>query len=87
MAEICNKLKILVCFFVLMVGWSSSSSAKDYCFTKSETIIKNGVQVSSKETKICEETELLNYGFFDFITDDENEELVVLTAIWILTHL
>ena len=75
---------ILTLIFIL---FSSSAFAKGECVYKTETVSQNGKVITSKETKVCTEQRKFNYGIIDFITDDENEELVVLTAIWILTHL
>ena len=72
---------------LIIIVCSTNAFAKGECVYKTETVSKNGKVISSKETKVCTEHTKFNYGLIDFITDDENEEIVVLTAIWILTHL
>ena len=78
-------MKVLLTFIIIL--FCSSAFAKGESVYKSETTTKNGVVIESKETKVCTETTKLNYGLVDFITDPENEDLVVLGFIFLLTHL
>ena len=78
-------IKVLI--FLFLLGFTTHAFAKGECVYKTETVSKNGKVVSSKETKICTEHTKFNYGLIDFITDPETEEIVVLTAILILTDL
>jgi len=64
---------ILTLIFIL---FSSSAFAKGECVYKTETVSQNGKVITSKETKVCTEQRKFNYGIIDFITDDENEDII-----------
>ena len=72
---------------LIIIVFSTNAFAKGECIYKSETTSKDGKVISTKETKVCTETTKLNYGIIDFITDDENEDIVVLAFIFLLTNL
>ena len=61
---------------LIFIMFSTSALAKGECVYKTETVSQNGKVISSKETKVCTEHTKFNYGIIDFITDDENEDII-----------
>ncbi len=61
---------------LIIIVCSSNAFAKGECVYKTETVSQNGKVITSKETKVCTEQRKFNYGIIDFITDDENEDII-----------
>jgi len=75
---------LTILFFVFV----STQAIANQCHYKTETITENGVVISTKETKVCEETTYISGGFWnDLMHSDQGNELFwnTIIAIYSLT--
>ena len=65
--EFMGKRLLLILFFLVI----SSQAIANQCNYKTETITENGVVVSTKEIKVCEETNYISGGFWNDLMHSE----------------
>ncbi len=72
--------------FVIILFLFIQSVNADECSFKTETITENGVIVSTKEIKVCNETVQMSNGFwYDLMYSKEGNELFWNTVIFIFS--
>jgi len=79
-----GKRLLLILFFLII----TSQAIANQCQYKTETITENGVVISTKEIKVCEETTYISNGFWnDLMHSEQGSELFwnTLIAIYSLT--
>ena len=75
-----GKRLLLILFFLVV----TSQAIANQCQYKTETITENGVVISTKEIKLCEETTYISNGFWnDLIHSEQGSEFFWNTLITI----
>jgi|TARA_B110000261_G_scaffold161698_1_gene203653 hypothetical protein len=79
-----GKRYFVIIFFLIF----SRNALANQCHYKTETITENGIIISTKEIKVCEETTYISGGFWnDLIHSEQGNELFwnTLISIYSLT--
>ena len=79
-----GKRYFVIIFFLIF----SRNALANQCHYKTETITENGIIISTKEIKVCEETTYISGGFWnDLIYSEQGNELFwnTLISIYSLT--
>ena len=77
-----GKRLLLILFFLVV----TSQAIANQCQYKTETITENGVVISTKEIKVCEETIKISNGFWnDLMYSERGNEIFWDTVILIFT--
>jgi len=79
-----GKRYFVIIFFLIF----SRHALANQCHYKTETITENGIIISTKEIKVCEETTYISGGFWnDLIYSEQGNELFwnTLISIYSLT--
>ena len=79
-----GKRYFIIIFFLIFSG----NALANQCHYKTETITENGIIISTKEIKVCEETTYISGGFWnDLIHSEQGNELFwnTLISIYSLT--
>ena len=79
-----GKQYFVIIFFLIF----SRNALANQCHYKTETITENGIIISTKEIKVCEETTYISGGFWnDLIHSEQGNELFwnTLISIYSLT--
>ena len=73
-----GKRYFVIIFFLIFSGHALANQ----CHYKTETITENGIIISTKEIKVCEETTYISSGFWnDLIHSEQGNELFLNTLI------
>ena len=79
-------IKKVIIIFILL---TSFAYAEGQCSYHSTTIVENGITISTKETKVCDETQQI--GKQSFLTKEEKMQMfetgLILTFLFILEHM
>jgi len=67
-----GKQYFVIIFFLIFSGHTLANQ----CHYKTETITENGIIISTKEIKVCEETTYISGGFWnDLVHSEQGNEL------------
>ena len=72
---------------IILLFFTIQSVNADECTYKTETISENGVIVSTKQIKVCNETVYMSNGFWhDLMYTEQGNELFLNAVIFVFIH-